>query len=73
MHINWLSRLKNKTFWMTFVPAFLLFVQAILKVFNIEWSFEILEMNLMSVINAVFVLLAILGIVIDPTTSGVSD
>ncbi len=73
MEINWIARIKNKTFWLTITPAILLLVQAVLKVFNIEFSFEVLEINLMEIINAVFLVLSILGIVVDPTTIGIND
>ena len=73
MRVNWLVRLKNKTFWLSFIPALLLLVQVIASVFGYSLELGELGTKLLAVVNAVFALLSILGIVTDPTTSGVSD
>ncbi len=41
--------------------------------FGIELDFGDLQDNLIALINAVFAVLVILGIVVDPTTEGVHD
>jgi len=66
-------RVKNKAFWITIVPAFLLVVQAVASLFGYDWDFVILNQQITAVINAVFALLAILGVVNDPTTAGITD
>lgn len=71
--INWTVRFKNKQFWMSFVPAVLLLIQVIAAVFGFELDLGDLGNKLLDVINALFAVLALLGIVTDPTTSGVSD
>lgn len=71
--INWKVRAKNKTFWLALVPAFLLLIQAVAQVFNISVDFTNLNKDLLNVINALFVVLTILGVVADPTTKGVGD
>lgn len=71
--INWTVRLKNKTFWLTLIPAVLLLVQTVAAVFGYTLDFGDLGNNLVAVVNAVFAVLVILGVVTDPTTSGVSD
>lgn len=73
MQINWKVRIKNKNFWMTAIPAVLLLVQAIAKVFGFELDLGELGNSLLEVVNIAFTVLAILGVVTDPTTSGVSD
>ena len=73
MRINWKVRIKNKTFWITIVPALLLVVQAVASLFGYDWDFVILNQQITAVINAVFALLAILGVVNDPTTAGIID
>lgn len=73
VRVNWLVRLKNKTFWLSFIPALLLLVQVIASVFGYSLDLGELGNKLLAVVNAVFALLSILGIVTDPTTSGVSD
>ena len=71
--INWTVRLKSKTFWLTLVPALLLLVQVVAAVFGFELDLGDLGNKLLAVVNALFAVLSILGIVTDPTTAGVSD
>lgn len=71
--INWTVRFKNKTFWLALIPAALLLIQAVAKVFGFELDFGELGNNLTAVVNTVFALLAVLGVVVDPTTKGTSD
>ena len=73
MKINWLARIKNKNFWVTLVPAVLLLIQTIAAVFGFTLDFGELGNQLLSVVNALFAVLAILGIVTDPTTAGIGD
>mgnify|MGYP001446135522 FL=1 len=71
--INWKVRLKNKTFWLGLIPAALLLVQVVAAVFGYTLDLGELGDKLLSVVNALFGVLAILGIVTDPTTKGVGD
>lgn len=71
--INWTVRIKNKNFWITLIPAVLLLAQAVAAVFGFTLDFGELGDRLLTVVNALFAVLAILGIVTDPTTSGISD
>ena len=71
--INWRVRARNKNFWIAIIPAILLLVQAVAAVFGVSVDLGDLGDKLIAVVNAAFVVLAILGIVTDPTTSGISD
>lgn len=71
--INWTVRIKNKNFWLTLIPAVLLLVQAVAAVFGFTLDFGELGDKLLTVVNTLFAVLAILGIVTDPTTVGVGD
>lgn len=71
--INWKVRIKNKLFWLAIIPAILLLVQAVAAVFGYKFDFSDLQAKLLAVVEAVFGVLAILGVVIDPTTEGVGD
>lgn len=73
MSINWRVRLKNKAFWVALIPAYLLLVQQVCAVFGVQLDFGELQAQLVAIVNTVFTLLAILGIVADPTTAGVGD
>lgn len=73
MKINWKVRIKNKNFWLTIIPALFVLVHMVLKCFGIDFDFTDIVNNIINVIEALFVVLAILGIVNDPTTKGMSD
>lgn len=73
MKINWIARIKNKSFWLALVPAVLLLVQTVAAVFGFTLDFGELGNQLLAVVNAVFAVLAILGVVTDPTTKGFGD
>ena len=71
--INWKVRLKNKVFWMSVIPAVLLLIQVIAATFGFTLDLGELGNNLLAVVTAAFGVLAILGIVTDPTTDGIYD
>mgnify|MGYP000727587604 CR=1 FL=1 len=71
--INWTVRIKNKTFWLALIPAALLLVQVVAAVFGYTLDLGELGDKLLAVVNAVFAVLAILGVVTDPTTKGFGD
>ena len=71
--INWKVRIKNKNFWIALIPAVLLLIQVVARVFGFETDLGDLGNKLLAVVNAVFVVLSILGIVTDPTTEGITD
>ena len=73
MEINWRVRVRNKNFWMALIPAVLLLIQVVANVFGYQLDLGDLGNKLLAVVNAIFAVLAILGIVTDPTTAGVSD
>lgn len=73
MNINWKVRLVNKNFWLSLIPAILLLVQAVGAPLGLTLDFGELGNQLLAIVNAVFAVLAILGIVQDPTTKGISD
>ena len=73
MKINWLVRFKNKTFWLALIPALLLFAQSVAALLGISLDLSGLSDKLIAVIEAAFTVLVILGVVVDPTTSGVGD
>lgn len=71
--INWKVRVKSKKFWLAMIPAILILIQVVLALFGVTFDITDLQEKLLAVVNAVFVVLAILGIVTDPTTAGISD
>lgn len=73
MKINWKVRIKNKLFWVAIIPAVFLLIQQVLALFGIAFDTTVLVEALLSIVGTVFSILAILGIVVDPTTNGVKD
>lgn len=73
MKINWKVRIKNKNFWITAIPAALLLIQAVLSVFGVNIDIGEIGNKLLLVVDAVFALLVGIGVLIDPTTAGLSD
>lgn len=73
MNINWNVRIKNKQFWLSVIPAIALVVQAIAAVFGYTLDLSTFVGKLLAVVDAVFALLVVLGVVVDPTTAGVGD
>lgn len=71
--INLKVRFVNKAFWLALIPALALLVMAVCRVFNIELDLTGLSEKLVAVVEAVFAVLAIMGIVNDPTTKGLGD
>ncbi|MBS7406297.1 MAG: phage holin [Coriobacteriales bacterium] len=73
MSINWRVRIKNKAFWLALIPALLLLVQQVCAVVGVQLDLGELQAQLVAIVGTVFAILAILGIVADPTTKGVGD
>ena len=71
--INWKIRLMNKQFWLSLIPALALCAQAIAAVFGWEIDLTTAVGKLLTVVNTVFALLVVLGVVVDPTTAGIGD
>ena len=73
MKINWKVRLKNKSFWLALIPALLLLIQQVCAMFGLTLDLAPIQEQLLGIVGTVFGLLALLGVVNDPTTTGVSD
>ena len=71
--INWKVRIKNRVFWATLIPAIILVIQLVMGLFG--WNIDLTEISgkLVAIVDAVFVVLTILGVVHDPTTKGIND
>ena len=73
MRINWSVRAKNKNFWLAIVPALILLIQSVAAVFGLELDLSETGNKILDVVNAVFIVMSVLGVVNDPTTAGYRD
>jgi phi LC3 family holin len=73
MNINWKVRIKNKAFWVAIIPAVLMLVQAVAAVFGLALELGEIGDKLLTIVEAAFLVLGIVGIVNDPTTAGLAD
>ena len=71
--INWKVRIRNKVFWLTLIPAVLLLAQSVAAAAGVQLDLSDAQMKILAIVENLFALLAILGIVNDPTTSGITD
>ncbi len=71
MKLNLKVRLKNPVFWLTIIPAIITFIYTILGVLGIVPSIS--QDVIINSITAIISALTTLGVLIDPTTSGMSD
>ena len=72
--MDWKTRIKNKAFWIALIPAVIVLIQVVGNIFGLDLSnLTGLSQQLIDVVNAVFVVLSILGVVIDPPTKGIKD
>lgn len=71
MKINWKVRLRNKPWVAGLVGIIVTFAYDIMAAFEIVPAVD--ESHVMSVIKTLLTLLVGLGVLVDPTTRGVSD
>ncbi|SET69392.1 holin, phage phi LC3 family [Oceanobacillus limi] len=71
--VNWKVRVKNKSFWLAIIPAVLVVVQLVAGWFDIPIAADLIGAELAKLVNGVFTVLILLGIVTDHTTDGVGD
>lgn len=71
--INWTVRIRNRNFWIAIIPAMLLLAQSGAALFGYQLELSEVQTRLLTVVNAIFGVLTVLGVVNDPTTAGISD
>lgn len=72
-NINWKIRLQSKFFGVSLLGLILLLVQQVLAIFGISWDYTVVNDQLAQIINTIFLILALVGVIKDPTTSGLED
>lgn len=71
MTINWKVRFKNKVWLASFIGAIVTFVFTMLELFGVVPG--VTEDLVMQGVKAILVILAGVGVLVDPTTKGMSD
>ena len=71
MKLNWKVRFKNKTWLSMFISLIVGFVFNMLKLFDIVPA--VTENLIMNIVGQVLTFLGLIGVLVDPTTAGVSD
>lgn len=71
MKINWKVRLQKKSFWVSLIALLLVLANQVAQIFG--YDITVYNDQVTAVSETVLSILALLGIIIDPTTKGVSD
>ena len=69
--MNWKVRFKNKTWLTAFVALIISFVYQVLAMFDI--APVITQDSVIQAANLVLMMLSAMGVLIDPTTTGITD
>lgn len=71
MKINWKVRFKNKVWLGSFIALIVSFIYTLMDMLGVIP--EMTQGYVMDIANQVLTLLALFGVIVDPTTSGLSD
>ncbi|WP_413363112.1 phage holin [Lysinibacillus sp. 3P01SB] len=71
MNINWKVRLQHKQFWVALIALLIVLANQVAGIFHVDIT--IYNEQVKAITETVLSILALLGIIIDPTTDGISD
>ncbi|RHW38692.1 phage holin [Lysinibacillus yapensis] len=71
MKINWKVRMQHKAFWVSLIALLLVLANQIAGIFNVDIT--VYNDQITGVTETVLSILGLLGIIVDPTTEGLSD
>ena len=71
MKINWKVRLHHKQFWVSLIALLLVLANQIAGIFNVDIT--VYSEQVTGISETILMILALMGIIVDPTTSGASD
>ena len=69
--MNWKVRFKNKTWLTAFIALIISFIYQVLAMFDI--APVITQDSVIQAANLVLMMLSAMGVLIDPTTTGITD
>ena len=71
MKINWKVRMQHKQFWVSLIALLIVLANQIAGIFNVD--IKIYSEQVTGISETILMILALMGIIVDPTTNGVSD
>jgi len=71
MKLNWKVRFRNKIWLGSFCSLIIGFVYSMLSLFDIFP--EVTQSLVLQLVNQVLTFLGLIGVIVDPTTAGISD
>ena len=71
--INWTVRFRNKVWVMGFIGALFVLASAVLNLFGIHFDFANVQQNVYAVVEALFGVLVVVGVITDGTTENLAD
>ena len=71
MNINWKIRFQNKTFLTGLISLVVVFIYDLLQLLEIAPA--VTQSAVMQVAEGILTILGMLGVIVDPTTAGLSD
>lgn len=71
MKINWKVRMRHRQFWIAMISAVVLLANQVASLFG--YDITLISANIQQLLESILLILALLGIIIDPTTSGIRD
>lgn len=71
VNINWKVRLRHRQFWLSMVSLLIILGKQIASLFG--YDIGAISEEIQQIIETILMILVILGVIVDPTTSGISD
>lgn len=71
MKINWKVRLRHRQFWMSLIALLLVLANQVAEIFG--YNITIYNEQVTAISETILSILALLGIIVDPTTTGLTD
>ena len=71
MKINWKVRFQHKQFWVALIALLIVLANQIAGIFNVDIT--VYSEQVTGISETILMILALMGIIVDPTTFGTSD
>jgi phi LC3 family holin len=72
-NINWKVRFMNRAWVVAFIAAIFVLIGAVCNLFGFQIDLTNVQDNIVKIVYAVFGVIAVIGVGIDPTTEGLYD